>query len=414
MNFLFSLWRQRNYRIAAIVAILAVVWLLSGLLSGANDGASEPVPGASAKRPVAEEITVKARRLDAQPYVTRVVVNSRTEANRSVQVRAELDGVIAALPVEEGQRVAAGDVICEIAAEDRPERLEQARATLRKAELDFAGAKKLEGRGLQSGTAMAQQEVALASARAELKRAQVDVKNLKIRAPYDGLVNSRAVELGDFIRRGEECATVLDLDPMLIVGEVSESHVGNLNVGGSASAQLQQGQLVEGRLRYVSQQAHPNTRAYRVEVAVPNADGALRSGISARMALPTGEVLAHRINASLLTLDDRGQLGVRTLDEDHRVRFMTVQLVSDENAGVWVAGLPARPLLITVGQEYVSEGEQVAVELEESGGDLPAPLSSSGAAQEGGAAVGQPLIDSTSGVAVQQSETRDQNQEPQQ
>ncbi|MBB5212912.1 efflux RND transporter periplasmic adaptor subunit [Microbulbifer hydrolyticus] len=412
MNFLVSLWRQRNYRIAAIVTLVAVVWLLSGLLSGGNESARGSAPVASTQRPTAEAITVKARRLEAQPYITRVVVNSRTEANRSVQVRAELDGVIAALPVAEGQRVAAGDVICEVAAEDRPEKLARARATLRKAELDYAGAKKLQGRGLQSEAAMAQQEVALANARAELKRAQVDVKNLQIRAPFDGLVNSRAVELGDFIRRGEECATVLDLDPMLIVGEVSESQVGRLKPGGQASAQLQQGQLIEGHLRYVSQQAHPVTRAYRVEVAVPNAEGALRSGISARMALPTGEVLAHRINSSLLTLDDRGQLGVRTLDAEHRVRFVNVELVSDENAGVWVTGLAPRPLLITVGQEYVSEGEQVMVEFEASAGDLPAPAAGLDTTDKAALLSGTSLIEPTADVATQQVDAK--AQEPQQ
>ncbi|WGL18154.1 efflux RND transporter periplasmic adaptor subunit [Microbulbifer bruguierae] len=373
MNVLVKLWRQRNYRIAAIVALLAVLWLASGLLaekSGSGDGQDHRIAQAVADT---ESMTVKARRLEAQPYLTRVVVNSRTEANRSVQLRAELDGVIAALPVAEGQRVVAGDVICEIAAEDRPEQLESALAALRKAEIDYAGAKKLQGRGLQSDAGMAQQDVALANARADYKRAQLAVRNLKVRAPFEGVINSRAVELGDFVRRGEECATILDLDPILIVGEISESNVGSVQLGTSASAQLQQGQVVHGQLRYVSQEAHAVTRAYRAEVAVPNKEGILRSGISARMALPAGEVMAHRINSSLLTLDDRGQLGVRTLDEELRVQFVNVHLVSDESEGVWVTGLPAQAVVITVGQEYVSEGELVQVEFEQSAGDLPAP-----------------------------------------
>lgn len=374
MNFLLSFWRQRNYRIAAGVALAALVWLLSGLWS-ADTANKEGKPAADSVpvRAGAETLSVRARQLEAQTYVTSVVVNSRTEPNRSVTLRAELDGVIAALPVAEGQRVAAGDVICEIAAEDRPEKLARARVALRKAELDFTGAKKLQSRGLQSDAAMAQQEVALASARADLKRAQVDVNNLRIRAPFAGLINSRAVELGDFIRRGEECATLLDLDPILVVGEVSEAQVANINPGVPASAQLQLGQVLKGNLRYVSQEAHPVTRAYRVEMAVPNEQGILRSGISARMALPTGEVLAHRVNSSLLTLDDEGHLGLRTLDAEQRVHFARVQLVSDENEGVWVTGLPARATLITVGQEYVSEGERVEAVLEDSAGDLPAP-----------------------------------------
>ena len=375
MNFLSNLWGQRNYRMALIVTLLALVWLGSGLLGGNKAEPEQDSPG-EAQVGSAETLRVKARRLQAQPYTTRVVVNSRTEPSRAVQVRAELDGVIAALPVEEGRRVQAGEVICEIAAEDRPERLARARAALRKAELEYAGAQRLKNKGLQSDTAMAQQEVALASARADLRSAELAVNNLKIRAPFAGVVNSRAVELGDFIRRGEECATLLDMNPILIVGEVSESEVANLQLDGIASARLQLGSLVEGRLRYVSQQAHSVTRGYRVEVAVANPAGELRSGISARMALPTGEVMAHRINASLLTLDDRGDLGVRVLDQEHRVRFANVQLVSDENEGVWVTGLPPQPLLITVGQEYVSLGEHVEVELEEAAGDLPAPSNS--------------------------------------
>ncbi|WP_081847985.1 efflux RND transporter periplasmic adaptor subunit [Microbulbifer sp. HZ11] len=387
MSFLLGLWRQRNYRAAVIVGGMAAIWLLSGLLVESDNGSVDPTSSSRSSVAPAERVKVRGRYIEAQPYTTRVVVNSRTEANRSVQLRAELDGVVAGLPVDEGDRVSKGDVICELAAEDRPEKLTRARAALKKAELDFAGAQKLKGRGLQSDSAMAQQQVALSSARADLKRAQLDVQNLSIRAPFDGVVNSRAVELGDFVRRGEECATILDLDPMLLVGEVSESQVANLMPGAQASAQLQGGAVMEGSLRYVSQQAHPVTRAYRVEVAVANGEGTLRSGVSARMALPTGQLMAHRINSSLLTLDDAGLLGVKVLDNEHRVAFHSVRLVSDENEGVWVAGLPARTLLITVGQEYVSVGELVELELENSAGDLPAPLSGDGGSSGGPTAV---------------------------
>jgi len=369
MNVFASIWRQRNYRVAAVVALLSLLWLLSGLFFSTDPQEREQ---AAASVP-AESLRVQARRIEAQPYATRVLVNGHTEANRSVRLRAELDGAVVALPVAEGRAVKKGEVICEMDPQDRPEQLARAEAALRKAELDYAGALRLEKNGLQSDIAMAQQRVALANARAEHKNARVAVDNLKIRAPFDGVVNSRAVELGDFIRRGEECATLLDLDPVLLVGEVSESQVGKLIPGGLASAQLQQGPLVRGRLRYISQQAHEITRAYRVEVAVDNGSGTLRGGLSGRLSLPTGEVMAHRVNSSLLTLDDRGDLGLRILDEDNRVRFANVQLLGDGEAGVWVAGLPREVTLITVGQEYVSAGEIVQVELEQVEGDLPAP-----------------------------------------
>ncbi|AWF79912.1 efflux RND transporter periplasmic adaptor subunit [Microbulbifer sp. A4B17] len=366
MNVLASIWSRRNYRMAIIVSVIAVLWLLSGqLFSGAEDKQPEPKVG-SATKPESE-LRIQAQVIESRSYPTQVLVNGRTEANRSVRLRAELDGIIAALPVAEGQTVTEGQIICEIEAEDRIEQLDLAEAAKHKAELDFVGAERLKKKGLQSDTAMAQQQVELARTKAEYTRAKVTVDKLKIRAPFDGVVNSRAVELGDFIRRGEECATILDLDPILIVGEVSEDQVGSLVAGGPARAQLQRGLSVDGYLRYISQQAQEITRAYRVEVAVDNPGNQLPGGLSGQLALPTGEVTAHHINASLLTLDDSGELGVRTLNDENRVQFINVSLVGDGDGGVWVSGLPNSVTLITVGQEYVTAGDLVRVEMLKTG-----------------------------------------------
>ncbi|GAB2880653.1 efflux RND transporter periplasmic adaptor subunit [Microbulbifer echini] len=363
MRALVSIWSNRNYRIALLVTLLAIVWLFSGVVLPEEEKSNSAVSDEK-EGPVSEvAMRVQARRIEAQSYATRVLVNGHTEANRSVRLRAELDGVISRLPVPEGSLVQKGAVICEIEAEDRLEKLALAKAALHKAKLDYTGAERLKKKGLQSDTAMAQQGVALAQARADFTQAKVMVDNLKIRAPFDGVVNQRAVELGDFIRRGEECATLLDLDPLLVVGEVSENQVGNLIPAGPASAQLQRGIPVQGKLRYISQQAQEITRAYRVEVAVNNPGILLRGGLSGRLALPTGEVLAHYINSSLLTLDDRGTLGVRTLDENNQVHFINVTLVGDGEEGVWVSGLPDPVTLITVGQEYVSQGDIVRVDM---------------------------------------------------
>ncbi|WP_444923418.1 efflux RND transporter periplasmic adaptor subunit [Microbulbifer sp. DLAB2-AF] len=362
MSALVSIWSNRNYRIALLVTLLALAWLFSGVLLPEED--SESANSAEKAGIVPEAaMRVQARRIEAQSYATRVLVNGHTEANRSVRLRAELDGVIARLPVPEGSQVQQGEVICEIEAEDRLEKLALAEAALNKARLDYAGAERLKKKGLQSDTAMAQQNVALAQAQADFTSAKVMVDNLKIRAPFAGVVNKRAVELGDFIRRGEECATLLDLDPILVVGEVSENQVGNLVPAGPASAELQRGIPVQGKLRYISQQAQEITRAYRVEVAVNNPGNLLRGGLSGRLALPTGEILAHHINSSLLTLDDSGTLGVRVLNENNQVDFINVTLVGDGDGGVWVSGLPDPVTLITVGQEYVSQGDIVKVEM---------------------------------------------------
>ena len=86
------------------------------------------------------------------------------------------------------------------------------------------------------------------------------------------------------------------------------------------------------------------------------------------------EVIAHRVSPAILTLTDDGMIGVKTLGPDNRVRFHPIQIIGDGADGVWLSGLPNRITLITVGQEFVAEGQTVRP-IDEA--DLP-PASGSG------------------------------------
>src|SRR3546814_17452262 len=73
-----------------------------------------------------------------------------------------------------------------------------------------------------------------------------------IRAPFDGIVDLRLVELGDFVDRGDTIARLVDLDPMLIVTQVNERDVQSLTVGAPGKARLIGGLTGEGRIRHNS------------------------------------------------------------------------------------------------------------------------------------------------------------------
>ncbi len=81
--------------------------------------------------------------------------------------------------------------------------------------------------------------------------------------------------------------------------------------------------------------------------------------MTAELRLPAAERPAHRLSPAALTLSDAGAVGVKTVDADGRVRFREVEILADEPQGVWVAGLPETVTLITVGQEFVTEGQRV-------------------------------------------------------
>jgi multidrug efflux system membrane fusion protein len=154
---------------------------------------------------------------------------------------------------------------------------------------------------------------------------------------------------------------VIDQDPFLVVGQASERDVGAIAKGDSGWATLVTGERVEGRIRFVSKSADPATRTFRVELEIPNPKGTIRDGITAEMHVSGKEVVAHRVSPAILALDDKGSLGLRIVESGNRVKFVPVTMVADTPQGVWVAGLPETATVITVGQEYVSPGQEVQV-----------------------------------------------------
>jgi len=158
---------------------------------------------------------------------------------------------------------------------------------------------------------------------------------------------------------GREIATVVALDPMLAVVEVSERKLGGLNVDDRADVTLVTGERLIGKIRYVAKTATSNTRTYRVEVEVPNPDGAVPDGITAEVMIPIAPTPATRVPRSALTIASNGDIGVRSVGADGTVAFNRVSVVEDEQTFMWVAGVPDGARVIVQGQDFVREGQVV-------------------------------------------------------
>ena len=375
-----------TYITALVITVVIGIWLLSGFLT-AEDRVSEHPPLAEANgRPVHASdpetpTPVRARTIHATLRSELLTLRGRTENKRTVVVRAETSGRVVARPVERGDAVASGDLLCQIAAEDRRSRVEEGEQDVNQARLEHAGSLKLKDRGLQSETAIARARATLASAEARLDAATLDLDRIYVRAPFEGVVEDVQLEVGDYAQLGAPCARIVDLDPMLLVGQVTERNADRLTVGSRATGRLSTGAEVNGTISFVGYEADPGTRTYRVEVTVPNADSRLRSGVTAEIDIRVGELRAHKITPAVFALDDEGRLGVRIIGADDRVEFRLVEVVADDRDGVWVTGLPPQTTLITVGQEFVSAGELVSIRmpntpLAEGGTEAPPVLAS--------------------------------------
>lgn len=216
--------------------------------------------------------------------------------------------------------------------------------------------------GIQSAQAgIETAQAGVQSAEAAVAAAQKEIDRLTITAPFGGLLESDTAEIGSLLQPGSPCATIIQLNPIKVVGFVAETEVNRIKVGASAQARLANGMKVEGKVTFLSRSADPLTRTFRVEVNVENADNLIRDGQTAEIEIDTDGVVAHLLPASSLTLNDDGLLGVRTVGEDSRAKFVEVVQLRDTIQGVWLGGLPEHADVIVVGQEFVTDGVAVDV-----------------------------------------------------
>jgi multidrug efflux system membrane fusion protein len=365
---------KKTYLVAGLIVAVMLLWMLSGVFKSKHHENNDDPATVSSEETAGESSTdstrinrVRTSHLVAQPQRVEIVLRGRTEAKRVVDIKAETGGRVVAVPVEKGQQVKAGDVLCQLAEDSRREQLSQARAAFDKASIDYDGALRLKKDGLLSTTSIAASKSALESARAALKVAELDVEHLQMRAPFAGFVEDRPAEIGVLMDRGGICVRLLDEASLLATGQASEREVAPLKLGQSVNVQLSNGDRVDGAISFISRTADPQTRTYRVEATLSTAGVSVRDGITAQITVPLQEVTAHRITPAVLALDDAGKVGVRIINAQQRVEFHHVEVVRETAEGIWVTGLPAEINLITVGQEMVADGDKVEVSPDHSG-----------------------------------------------
>lgn len=348
-------------RITAVgLVAAATLWIASGHFMPRDSAEGEAAirAGEAKTQPLFRVAVAGAKIVDHSPTLT---LSGRTEADHKVALAARTGGVLSELRVKRGQHVEKGEVIAVLADEAREAQVAQAQALVdqRKTELDAkrsliaSGAlPKLDLVNLESQYKSSQ--AALASAIAERDRGVV-------RAPWAGVITNVPSEIGGaaFSFTGTEIATLVALDPMLAVVEVSERKLAGLKVGERAEVRLITGQTVSGRVRYVATSASVTTRTYRVEVEMANADGKIPDGITAEVVLSLKPVSAVQVPRSALTISSAGDIGLRVVGEADKVAFVPVHLVEDMQDIMWVGGVSEGARVIVRGQDFVREGQNV-------------------------------------------------------
>lgn len=346
----------------SVPAVSAEAAQLSDPPSRPSDAEATPVQDPSSAPPAARpgeivSVQVATSKAEAQPRT--IVLRGRTEADRVVEVRAETTGRVVEIPVEEGALVQKGDLIAVLDGSDRAARLAEAKALLQQRQAESEASRRLAEKGFAPKLNLAELAANLALAQAQVKGMEVEISHLSIKAPIEGVLDDRNAEVGHYLQVADPVATIVDLNPIVLVGHATERDVSQLEIGGPARARLLDGREVVGALRFIAARAETETRTFRIEVEVPNADYEIRDGLSAEVVLPVEDVPAHRISPAVLTLGPGGEVGVKLVDETDTVRFTPVQILREDSRGLWITGLAPTARLIVVGQDFVIDGQLV-------------------------------------------------------
>ena len=303
--------------------------------------------------------SVRIEVVTAQNMPIEVPLRGRTKAKSSVSVVAQTAGIVQSVDVKKGQRVKAGDTLCTLDQGARKLAVDQAQAAVDQAQTAYDANLALVKKGVAASNTTLAVEAQLKGAQAQLQSAKLELDRTIIKTDIPGTVSDPMTTVGSMLAMGQPCATVVELDPMLFIASVPEARIGYAKLGLKAEVTTITGDKAEGTVSYIAPTADDATRSFPVEIDLPNADLKLRDGITAEAVVNVGTAPVHVLPQSVLTLDDDGVLGVRTVEGGNKVAFHPVTIIRDTRDGVWVTGLPFKVNVITVGQEFVQPGQIV-------------------------------------------------------
>ena len=346
-----------NYKSALIIFIVVVMWIASGFLK--SDDKEVSIESIDSE----QIVSVRATNISAENKIYFLTIRGRTEADSKVILRPKTTSTILET-LDKGQNVKKGDVICKLDPEDRVARLDEAIANEKQAQLKFDATAALAKEGYRSENAVASAEAIFKGAVARREIAENAVKNTMLKAPFDGFVEDINVKVGDLISPSQKCGSIIQLDPMIVSGEVTEKNIVQMIPDQKVSIELLDGKKLDGQISYISKSSNSATRTYKIEATFDNKSGLIREGITATIKVPLQEVKAQLIPSYLLSLNDAGDLGVKIV-EDNIAKFLKIQIIEDTADGIWVVGLPEQTILITVGQEYVIDGQKINTQIDQ-------------------------------------------------
>ena len=345
-------------------------WILLGLVVLGAGFWAWKTWSAGARRPEVE--TALVRLVGAAEESALLSASGYILPDRKADVSSKIFGRLEWIGVDVGSQVKKDAVIGRLANADVAAQVEEAKANLRDAEREYARWKKIVDDGLEPGETLDKAETLLQLVRARVKQAEAAFEYTLIRAPFDGVVTKRNVQVGETVGPiagggtstvGSLC-TIVDRSSLEMVADVNETHIAKVKVGQKAevAADARPEKKYRGEVRQVVPTADRQKGIVQVKVRLLDVDDALLPEMAARASFLRGGAEAgapRKVIAPRGSLRERGAArGVFVL-EGTRVRFQEVQVGAEGEDGAEILkGLHGGETVVTGGPQ-IEDGADV-------------------------------------------------------
>ncbi|MEE2695402.1 MAG: efflux RND transporter periplasmic adaptor subunit [Pseudomonadota bacterium] len=312
---------------------------------------------------VENEKTVEVESFKKEKFSRKVKLRGFTNASRVVTIKAQVDGIISSKQFNKGNFYKAGKQLIVLDPEDKVARLKEMEALLNQRKKEFEVSESLFKKGFRSEVKLSESRTNFENALALYERSQVELNNTKVLMPFDSSVEESFVELGDYVKKGDPIAKIVDLNPIFIITSANEKEITSIKIDQSAKVKIGEKTII-GKVNYISKTSDPNTRNFKIQVIIENDNKDILSGLSSEIEIDSQKVDAYFLPSSLITLNNQGKIGIKII-KNQQVIFVPIDIISDKGNGYWInlkkSNIEDPISVIIQGQDYTVDGEKVKV-----------------------------------------------------
>lgn len=387
---------------------------ISGVLAACSDsGNKQGAAGAAGAAQQAAPVGVVTLKKNTFPVTT--ILPGRAEAFQTADIRPQVSGIIREIPFREGGEVKKGDILYQI--EDAPYRatVAQARAAIAKAEASVpsaqsnfdryqrlvgSGATQIEFETAKTNLLQAQAEVE--AAKAARTAAEIDLDHTQITAPFDGVIDQTAYNVGNVVAANQTTAltTVRQLDPAYILltesstnllrlrNAIASGEIKGTSGNGAFRLILENGKEYDqkGTLDMSKSVVSETTGTFTIRVRFPNPERVILPGMYVRATLELGTESGFALPQLATSRNANGELTAQFVSAEGKVETRIFENASPSN-NAWLVtdGIKDGDQLIVSGLQSITSGMPVKpmpMQINEKGIVVPAEQAASGDAQK--------------------------------